>query len=224
MSDSAGLATDDAITGPTSGLRYVHLRSDWATELEQLEHVSFPTADPDSLYKANDFSRLAKDFSAGCYVGFDGDNLVAAGLGLRLNFDFDHPQHTIHDIVGDDSSGHDDNGLWYYGTDIVVRPEYRRRGIGKELYGLRKDVCRKMNLAGIVAGGVIPGYADHKHEMSADDYIVEVTAGRLYDPTLSFQLHQGFVSPCALHDYIDDPAVDGHAALIVWHNPEYNPD
>ena len=82
-------------------------------------------------------------------------------------------------------------------------------------------MCRDLNLRGIVAGGVIPGYADHKHDMSADDYIAEVRAGRLYDPTLSFQLRNGFEAPCALANYIEDPAVDDYAALIVWHNPDH---
>ncbi len=39
-----------------------------------------------------------------------------------------------------------------------------------------------------MAGGVIPGYADHIDAMTADEYVDEVKAGRLYDPTLSFQL------------------------------------
>ena len=68
---------------------------------------------------------------------------------------------------------------------------------------------------------MIPGYADHKQDMSADDYIAEVRTGRLYDPTLSFQLRNGFEAPCALANYIEDPAVDDYAALIVWHNPDH---
>jgi len=59
--------------------------------------------------------------------------------------------------------------------------------------------------------------------MSADEYIIEVKAGRLYDPTLTFQLENGFDAPCALADYIKDPAVDSWASLIVWHNPDYTP-
>ena len=57
--------------------------------------------------------------------------------------------------------------------------------------------------------------------MTADEYIAEVRAGRLYDRTLSFQLENGFEAPCALANYIADPAVDSWAALIVWHNPDY---
>jgi GNAT superfamily N-acetyltransferase len=210
--------------GPRSGLAYVNIRAEWAEELADLERASYPTANPEDLYDAPSLRALARDFADGCFAGFDGEELVAMGLGIRCRFDLAHPQHTIADIVPKDpsTSGHVPDGPWYYGTGISTQPDYRRRGIGSELYDLRKGVCRRLDLRGIVAGGVIPGYADHKHEMSADDYIGEVRAGRLYDPTLSFQLENGFEAPTALADYIEDEAVDNYAALIVWHNPDHS--
>lgn len=211
------------MVGARSGLSYAHIRPEWAGDLAALERASYPTANPDDLYDEPSLLLLARDFAAGCFATFDDDLLVAMGLGVRARFDLDDPQHTIGDIVPNDhsSSGHVPDGEWYYGTGISTRPEYRRRGIGSELYVLRKQVCRDLNLRGIVAGAVIPGYADHKQDMSAEDYIVEVRAGRLYDPTLSFQLRNGFEAPCALANYIEDPAVDDYAALIVWHNPDH---
>ena len=144
------------------------------------------------------------------------------GLGIRLNFDFEHSQHSIRDLVGTDGgSGHDPDGDWYYGTSIAVLPNYRRRGIGRRLYDLRKEVCRRLGLKGIVAGGVIPGYADHKHEMSAADYVSRVSNGELYDPTLTMQLANGFEARGVIADYIVDPAVDNWASLIVWQNEHW---
>ncbi len=216
--------TQVVMVGERSGLTYANIRPEWAAELAALELASYPTANPEDLYDKKSVRQLAKDFSAGCFAGFDGDRLVAMGLGIRTDFDLDDPQHTISDIVPDShgSSGHVPDGDWYYGTGISTRSEYRRRGIGGELYQLRKDVCLTLNLRGIIAGGVIPGYADHKHNMTADAYIREVSAGRLYDRTLSFQINNGFEARCALRGYIEDPAVDDWAALIVWHNPHYN--
>ncbi len=117
---------------------------------------------------------------------------------------------------------HDPNGEWYYGTDIAVNPAYRGRGIGRELYDLRKDLVRRYNRAGIVAGGVIPGFADHKHAMSAEEYVAKVVSGELTDPTLTFQLRNGFQALGAIAEYWSDPAVDNHASFIVWHNPDYD--
>lgn len=220
--------TDLVAVGEASGLQYVRLTSDMAVPLAELELVSFPTADPADLYNADELAVLAEEFPEGTVVGFDGsgrDQPVAAGLGLRTHFDFDSPQHdlkTAFDNAPTDS-GDDPTGPWYYGTDIIVSPSYRRRGIGRELYDLRKQICSDLGLAGIVAGGVIPGFAEHKHLMSADDYITEVRSGRLYDPTLTFQLENGFEALCALSNYMTDPAVDSWASLIVWHNPNHRP-
>ncbi|WP_419841393.1 GNAT family N-acetyltransferase [Candidatus Poriferisodalis sp.] len=212
----------DAVSvGKQSGLRYAQIQPAWAAELEALELSSHPTADPHDLYDESAFDQLARDFPEGCFAGFDGDRLVAMGVGIRCNFDPDDPLHTIADIVPSDhsGSGHLRTGRWYYGTSIATRPEYRRRGIGGELYELRKQVCVDLGLEGIVAGGVMPGYADHKAEMSADEYIARVRAGELYDRTLSFQIDNGFEAVCGLPNYLSDPATDSWAALIMWRNP-----
>ena len=64
-------------------------------------------------------------------------------------------------------------------------------------------------------------YADHLHDMSADEYIDKVVAGELRDPTLSFQLNNGFVALGALPGYVEDPTVGNNSVLIVWYNPDY---
>ena len=206
-------------------LRYTNIRAEWAGALEHIEHTAFPTADPEDLYWADELRVLAQDFPEGGVVVLDGDTPVAMGLGIRIHFDFSHTQHSIRDLVGvHGGSGHVPDGDWYYGTSIAVLPDYRRRGIGQRLYDMRKQICRDLNLAGIVAGGVIPGYADHKGEMSAADYVAKVSAGELYDATLTMQIANGFEARGVIADYITDPAVDSWASLIVWENPDYNPD
>jgi hypothetical protein len=52
--------------------------------------------------------------------------------------------------------------------------------------------------------------------MSAAQYVDDVVAGRLTDPTLSFQIGHGFEVRGMLEDYLEDEADDGWAALIVW--------
>ena len=103
-------------------------------------------------------------------------------------------------------------------------PQYRGRGIGKRLYELRKGYVRAANKRGIVAGGVIPGYADHIDDMTADEYIDKVRSGEMYDPTLTFQIENGFDARCAIADYVDDASVGNNAVLIVWENPDYSSD
>ncbi len=217
-----GMPADVIAVGPVSGLQYVRLQASMAEAMEAMELAAFPTALPEDLYSAAELIDLSREFPQGTFVGFDGDGRVepvACGLGIRVDFDLTSPQHNLHNLIdeADSASGDDPNGEWYYGTDIIVRPDYRRRGIGKELYNLRKQVCLDLGLKGIIAGGVIPGYAEHKKTMTADEYIDAVRAGELYDRTLTFQLGNGFDVLCALENYIKDPAVDNYASMIVWH-------
>jgi len=203
-------------------LRYLNITEEFAPQCAALELRIFFDAEPADLISEEDFRAYARIFPEGFFLCLDGERVVGQGGGILLDFDFDHPQHSIVEITGEHQCGnHDPNGDWYYGTDLLVDPEYRRRGIGKKLYELRKGVVREFNRKGIVAGGHIVGYADHKHHMSAAEYIDKVARRELYDPTLTFQLDNGFEVRGGLADYFEEPAIDNWAALIVWHNPDY---
>lgn len=205
-----------------SELRYVNLTEKLAPQCAALEIASFPHADPEELLSESDIRAYARVFPEGFFVCLDGDQVVGQGAGIFLNFDFDHPQHGIIEITGENQCGnHDADADWYYGTDIVVHPHHRRRGIGKKLYELRKDLVRRYNKRGIIAGGHIPDFAKHKHEMSAAEYVEKVAAGHLYDATLTFQLGNGFRVCGVLENYIQDEATDSWSALIVWDNPDF---
>ena len=68
-----------------------------------------------------------------------------------------------------------------------------------------------------------PGFVDHKRDMSAAEYVKKVSAGELYDATLTFQIQNGFEARGVLENYIKDEATDSWAALIVWNNPDDRP-
>lgn len=205
-----------------SELTVTNLTPELAPQCAALELAAFPNADPSELISEDDMLAYAEVFPDGFFVVLDGDEVVGQGAGIFLDFDFDNPQHTIAEITGENQCrNHDPDGDWYYGTDIVVHPDHRRRGIGRRLYELRKDLVRRHNKKGIIAGGYLANFKDHKHEMSASDYVAKVVAGELYDRTLTFQLGNGFEVKGLLENYIEDVGNDGWAALIVWENEEH---
>lgn len=196
-----------------------NLDASLAEALEEIEHLSFPMANRDDLLSADDIRAYAEVFPEGYFVATVDGRPVGQGAGIYLDFDFDNPQHTIAGVTGEHQCGnHDPDGDWYYGTDISVHPDYRGRGIGRLLYEARKDLVRTDGKRGIIAGASLPGYFHHKDSMSAKEYVDEVVAGELTDPTLSFQLSNGFEVRGLLEGYLEDEADDGWAALIVWEN------
>ena len=204
-------------------LRYVNLTHDLAEQCAALEHKAFPNTDPENLFTVEGVHAYADIFPEGFFVCLDGDRVVGQAAGIFLDFDLDDHAHTLVELTGEHQcANHDTAGDWYYGTDILVDPEYRRRGIGRALYELRKEVVRRFNKKGIVAGGYMPGFADYKDEMAAADYIDRVVAGEIYDATLSFQLENGFEVRGVLKGYVEDDHTDGWHALIVWDNPDYD--
>lgn len=118
---------------------YVELREDRAAQCAALELHAFPHADPADLLSEEDFRVYATTFPEGFFVCLDGERVVGQGGGIFLDFDFSHPQDTIAEITGAHQCGnHNPDGAWYYGTDMLVHSDYRRRGIGGRLYELRK--------------------------------------------------------------------------------------
>jgi GNAT superfamily N-acetyltransferase len=191
-------------------------------QMVQLQRICFPSVPSQDLSSAEEFRHIHEVFPSGTFVALDGQRVVGTASGLYVDFDFTHPLHTITDITGlDGYSNHNPHGEYYYGTDICVHPNYRGRGIASMLYAARKELVRQDNKKGIIAGGFLPGYAKYKDTMPAPDYVARVITGRLFDPTLSFQLKQGFVVLGMLPNYMMVRASNGWATLIYWLNLDY---
>jgi ribosomal protein S18 acetylase RimI-like enzyme len=112
-------------------------------------------------------------------------------------------------------------GRTLYGAEVMVHPGKQRRGIGKRLYAARAALVRRLGLRRIRAGARLRGYHRYAPTLSPQGYVMGVIQGTLHDPTLSFQLRQGFRVLAVVPEYLrHDPASGGHAAVIEWLNPE----
>ncbi len=204
-----------------STLRFVNLLPEHAAQLAELQKICYPYTPLEELYKEHEFVQHAAAFPEGTFVALDGEKVVGVGAGVFLDFDFEHPEHDLDELTGTGYENHNWDGAWYYGTEIGVHPDYQGQGIGRRLYELRKDLVVRHNKHGIVAGGVLPGYAHHRDAMSAQEYVTRVVAGELFDPTLTIQLRNGFTVRGVLENYFPDDQTGGWASLIVWENPDY---
>ena len=110
-------------------------------------------------------------------------------------------------------------GRTLYGAEVIVHPTRQGAGIGKKIYAARRELTERLGLLRIRAGARLPGYHKHAQRMSAEDYVARVVQGRLGDPTLSFQLKQGFhVLAVAGRYLMHDPESQEFAAVIEWLN------
>ena len=90
-----------------------------------------------------------------------------------------------------------------------------------ELYKGRKSLLRRLNLARMVAGGRIPGYAEHAGRMTAEQYVERVVAGELKDPALNAHVKAGYHVRSIHMGYLrDDQSLD-YATFLELDNPEY---
>lgn len=191
--------------------------------LEELQRISYPTLGAQELMRVEQFASQYAVFAEGQIVVLDGDHVIGQGSGFFTHFDFAEHAHTFAEFCDNFYfRTHDPDGDYYYGADISVHPDYRGRGIGKMIYKARRDIVQRYNRRGIVAGGLLPGYARFKQRMPVDEYVRRVVAGELSDPTLTFQLKQGFVVRGLLHNYLEDTASDNWATLILWENPDFD--
>ena len=205
-------------------IKIVNIEPKYAKDLERLQRLAYQTLAEEELLKEEHFLSHCKIFPEGSFVALENDVVVGLGSGFLTDFDFDDYNHSFQEIIaGGYYSNHDPNGLWYYGGDISVHPQHRRKGIARRLYNARKDLVKKLNKRGIVAGGVLPTYAQYKDSLSVQEYVDKVVAGEIFGRTLSVQLRNGFKVRGLLENYIQDEASDNWSTLIVWENPDYQP-
>ncbi|MCU0515208.1 MAG: GNAT family N-acetyltransferase [Anaerolineae bacterium] len=200
------------------------LQPQYAQALEQLQIDCFPTLAYSERLREEHFLKQCELCPECNFVALAEGQVVGLGGGFFTDFNFAEPGHTFMEILaGGYYTNHQPHGAYYYGADISVHPAFRRRGIGGLLYEARKSLVVRANRRGIVAGGLIPGFAAYKRFMTVHDYVDKVLRGELYDSTLSFQLHQGFRAVELLENYIEDSASDNWSVLIVWDNHSYRP-
>jgi predicted amidohydrolase/GNAT superfamily N-acetyltransferase len=167
-------------------------------------------------------SQLAR-FPEGQICIEDKGRVVAASGSLIVDYDRFGDRHTYEEITGEGFfSTHDLDGDTLYGADIFVHPDYRGLRLGRRLYDARKELCERLNLRRMVAGGRIPGYRAYADRMTPARYIELVKDLEIRDPVLSFQLANDFHVRKLIKDYEPKDAESrAYATLLEWINIHY---
>ena len=202
-------------------LRLRNLELDDYDDVRHIMDAVYPTLE--GAWTPVEYRRLLKRFPEGQIGVEDDGHIVACALTLIVDYSRHGDHHTYRGITGDGRfDTHDSGGDVLYGVDVCVDPEYRGLRLGRRLYDARKDLCRNLNLKAIVAGGRIPGYADHAAALSPEEYIARVSRREIHDPILSFQLANDFHVRRIIRGYLpEDTESRAHATLVEWNNILY---
>jgi len=190
-----------------------------ATYINEIVQKCYPGVPP---YSLDNLRAHINHFPEGQMVVEYEGNIVGFCITFIISGSVALKPHTWKEITGSGfASRHDPFGDFLYGMDICVDPKYRGKKIGERLYNERAKLCQKFGLKGIVFGARIPGFSKKiKVYPTPEDYVEAVSAKKIKDPTLSFQMNNGFRPLRVLKDYLpSDKESHGCAVLMRWDNP-----
>lgn len=191
-------------------------------QLVDLQRQCFPKMAP---WDREQFDTFVEKFPEGqIALEIDGQ-LIGSSSSLIVDYDLYSDWHDWQTISsGGMLENHNPNGDMLYGIEIMVHPEFRGMKLARRLYDARKQLVRERNLKGIVIGGRIPGYANHRDEMSPYEYVQRVQEKQMFDPVLTAQLANGFEVKRLLPDYLpSDEDSAGWATHMEWLNLDFRP-
>ncbi|CAN5652511.1 hypothetical protein BH09MYX1_BH09MYX1_27520 [soil metagenome] len=201
----------------------IHIRPTTQADFPEIIALSrrvYPTTPPWS--EAQLASHLAV-FPEGQVLATDEAGvIVGMSASLIVRWDDYEPTASWRDFTARGTfENHDpENGRTLYGAEVMVDPARQGRGIGKLIYARRRELVIERGLLRIRAGARLRGYSAVAASLTPRAYVKKVSAGELSDPTLTFQLRQGFAAIGVVSDYLlHDPDSLGYAAVIEWLNP-----
>lgn len=193
-------------------------------EMIALHKRCFPAGvNEDSAWREDQLESQLQIFPDGQVVIEKEGKIVGVSSSLIVWMGLDPLRHHTYYGITDDGYffNHDPQGDTLYGTEVYVDAGERGHGIGAYLYALRRELCKRLNLRRILAGGRLWHYEKFSDRYTPEEYVYAVQDGLVNDPVLGFQLKEGFVVRDVMPNYIRDPKSQNFASLIEWLNPDY---
>jgi GNAT superfamily N-acetyltransferase len=199
-----------------NGLLLSNTKKKHAAHLEALQRVVFPTLAEEEIMLEKHFRIYIDIFPEGQFVILNEGRVAASTSTMRCNFDFEHPNHTFLEFTGDLTlSTHNPSGDWLYGLDVMVDPDFRKKGLARALYKARQNYVVEKKMKGQITTGMLNGYYPHQDKMTPEAYYERLKDGNIYDPTVSTQLKIGWQLVGLIPDYLNDPQCGNYGVLMV---------
>jgi len=195
-----------------------------AEALEELQRIVFPTLSAGERLRAEQYLRHLEVFPEGQFVltatvaaGQPQEKELVIGMTTTMRTDFDLSDH--HHSFFETSGGgwltrHQPAGIWLYGLDMGIHPDYRGRGGARLLYRARQLLVRRLGLNGQLTVGMMNGYGAVSDRLSGEEYYRQWLAGDRDDPTLTRQRSIGFEPLGLIPGYLHDPACGNYGVLL----------
>jgi predicted amidohydrolase/ribosomal protein S18 acetylase RimI-like enzyme len=180
----------------------------------------------DTPYAPDILRGQIRNYPEGTFVVLYEDKVIGYCATMRVTEKQALRPHTWWEITaGGFCSTHKPEGEWLYGVEVMVDQNYRGLRIGERLYRERRNLCQYYHLKGVAFGGRLPLLSRRiRQTKTVEEYIEQVQVKKIKDPVLGFQLRQGFEVHGVLLDYLpEDRESLGHAAHMIWRNPEFDP-
>lgn len=199
------------------------VRATYAEDFSQITKLSRQIYPNDTPWKEEELASHLELFPQGQFVAVESKTGEIVGMSASLIIlwdDYDINENWNEFTDGGMFTNHDpENGRTLYGAEVMVAPNKQRRGIGKKIYAARRELVEKLGLLRIRAGARLRYYHRFQDQISADAYVRKVIKKEIGDPTLSFQLREGFKVIAVVSDYLPNDAESlGKAAIIEWIN------
>jgi GNAT superfamily N-acetyltransferase len=200
----------------SSGLTLTHAKKKHAVHLEAMQRIVFPTLSEDEIMLESHFKQYVDIFPEGQFVILNEGRVVASTSTMRCDFDFEHPNHTFLEFTGNLTlSTHNPIGEWLYGLDVMVSPDFRKKGLARAFYQARQKYVQSEKMKGQITTGMLNGYYPHRDKMSPEVYFDLLKEDKIYDPTVSTQVKIGWELVGLIPDYLDDPQCGNYGVLMV---------
>lgn len=186
-----------------------------------LQRACFPAPFPeDLLWSKEHLARHLQLFAAGQFVAVEGPKVVASASSTRISEqNWEAHQNWDKTVGGPFLETIDPDGNTLYGLDISVHPEYRGRGLGRDLYNLRFAYVKEQGLIRYGTACRLPDYQTYQNlyiGSTVEEYADNVVRGNTQDRTLTPLLRYGLTFRGVIHEYMDDYESDNTAALLEW--------